>query len=118
MGLVESYDYPDIIKNVKDWKVDKSTTDQINMTKLQGKRLDIAVSDIVNTSAVVKDAKLKVRFITPAIISDPLYVAFSATKPKLRDDFDAALGEMIKDGTADKIYQQDIGEKYTVLNRP
>ena len=117
VGLVESYEYPDSIKNFKQWKVDYATTDQSNLGKLEAKRFDIAISDIVNTLAVVSEKKLKVRYLSPAIVSDPLYIAFTVKKPDIRDKFDAALAAMVKDGTADAIYQKHIGEKYSVLNK-
>lgn len=117
VGLVEGYDYPDMIKGYSGWKIDWSISDKMNLTKLEKGRIDLAISDVINTMSVVKENKLNVKYLHPSVVSDPLYVAFTQKKPELAKMFDASLGELVNDGTADVIYQKYIGEKYSVLNK-
>ena len=92
------------------FRLDKVGKNEIQLTKLFGKRFDMAP---LNTQATLYEAKKKgfsndISFLPKPIKSKPYYNTFvkSSTYPninEIRNQYDIILGEMKKDGTLNKI---------------
>ena len=110
IGVVRGYVNPPDFDKSKYLKKEKANSDEENIRKLIKRRLDMIVIDKIVAQYIVNNSYPKwqdeLEFMEPALEGKHLYVMFSkhaqGFEQKLKD-FNAALKEMIQDGTVKKI---------------
>jgi polar amino acid transport system substrate-binding protein len=108
VGVVKGYSYGDAFDNeVKNLKTDASTNVEMMLKKLDGGRMDVAITNELVYNSMVKKLKLQDKLEVVYVQSnDPLYVGFSKAKgekgQKLAADFGRVLTEMDKKGLLKK----------------
>ncbi len=104
VGMVHGYNYTPRIRNFKDWTPVYSY-DEVSMIRLlQLERLDFILLDIFSAPEYAKKLKFPMRALRPMVDSDRLYLAFHKDRREIADRFDRVLGNLIADGTVEKIY--------------
>ena len=86
---------------------DMANTGEKNIDKLLTERFDILVSNKYGALEILKKKGLteQVKELKPAVENVPSYIAFSKQRnlTQVRDEFDAVLAEMKRDGTYERI---------------
>lgn len=112
VGLVHGYQYPeDLLRELTDAGMNNeySVDDAANMRMLAAGRVDAIVADLVSTLSFARDHGLAIRPLVPDHSADRLYPSFNPDRTDLQKAVDAALAEMIDDGTVDQVYRDYLG---------
>ncbi len=115
IGMIRGYLYTDKITEFDEWKVDWSKSEAMMLKKLLGGRHDYALLDLMTTPPLEEELGIKVKMLHPVIATMPLYLSFNKDKADLAKRYDAVIGNMIQDGTLDKIYKKHGQYSYTDL---
>ena len=113
VGLVSGYNYPDELAIDPPYRIDYSVDDAMNLRKLTGGRVDAIVADMVVTLQLRREQGLPIRPIAPSHSVDNLYPSFNPGRKPLQRRIDAALAEMIDDGSIDRAYGARLGVDYS-----
>lgn len=117
VGMVNGYDYTEAIRQFDKWIIDYATSDEAALQKLQQRRYNYALSDIFSAPILAENANLNIRMLTPLVDITHLYLVFNKDLSDVVMQYDQVIGEMIKEGIIDKIYQQYLPYGYDeILN--
>ncbi|RED48612.1 substrate-binding periplasmic protein [Aestuariispira insulae] len=117
LGLVSAYVYPDEIEKDPAIILDYAETDETNLRKLALKRIDMALSDLVNSRIFVRKHNLPIRPLAPVVSINRLYPSFGPDHHDLQENMDKALRQMVDNGRLDLIYQAYLGISFTQLQK-
>ena len=115
-GFVAGYEYPQAILNSfaeHQIEIAYSVDDAANIRQLAYDRVDAIVGDFVGTLLYAEENDLPIRPLYPSHSVDRLYPSFNAELPDMQRAFDAAIQQMLDDGSIDAIYQQHIGVSFS-----
>lgn len=115
VGLVSGYVYPDYITKNDRIMVDYANLDEINLKKLALGRMDMAISDLVNSQVIADRLGLQIRPLTPVVSVNLLYPVFGPAFEEEQKRMDRALLTMQQDGTMDRIYLDHLNISFTEL---
>ncbi|WP_137937945.1 transporter substrate-binding domain-containing protein [Chitinivorax sp. B] len=115
IGMVRGYDYTAKITSFKGWHPNYATTDEDMLRKLARHRYDYVVLDPYTAPILAERLQIKIRVLTPLLDSTKLYLTFNKNKRELAAAYDRVVGEMIKDGTLEKIYKEQMPYGYQAI---
>jgi len=111
LGLVLGYEYGSRLEREiaeAGVIVDHAADDQNNAHKLAYGRLDAIIGDFVNTRIHAANDGLDLVPVLPHHSFDLLYPSFNPSLIEMQRRVDAALAEMLRDGSIDEIYRSEI----------
>ncbi|QNM97249.1 substrate-binding periplasmic protein [Chitinimonas koreensis] len=117
VGTVRGYEYSEKVEKFTGWRRDEATNDEQSMDKLKGKRYDYLLTDTFTAMAMSKKLGFEVKMLKPALSSQDLFLNFAGKDKDLAEKHGAALRDMIKDGTMDRIYRKYLPYGYTDLQK-
>ena len=117
LGLVSGYVYPEEIKDDPAIFVDYAEMDETNLRKLAIKRIDMALSDLVNSRIFAQQHDLPIRPLTPVVSNNHLFPSFGPEYEIIQRDMEKALQRMVEDGSLDRIYQAHLGISFAALQK-
>ena len=117
VGLVSGYVYPDYITKNERISVDYVNLDETNLKKLAMGRVDMAISDLVNSQVIADRFGLEIRPLVPVVSVNLLYPVFGPAFPDQQARIDQALASMQQDGTMDRIYLRHLNISFTELRK-
>lgn len=118
LGLVAGYDYPaNLMEQASDLNltIEYSVDDWANIRQLAFGRVDVILADFVGTHIYAAEEGLSVHPLSPAHSVDSLYPSFNREKAGMQRAIDAAIREMLEDGTVDRIYMDHIGVSFSEI---
>ena len=113
VGYVRGYYYSESITNFDGWIKDLAVTDEMMLMKLKGNRYDYVILDIFTADILSKKIGVDIKMLKPVIDATNLFLSFNASKADYMEKYDEIIGEMIKDGTMDRIYLKYMPHSYT-----
>ena len=72
-------------------------------------RVDAIIADLVSTLSFAREHGLSIHPLIPDHSVDRLYPSFNPERPDLHRALDAALADLIDDGTVDRAYRNHLG---------
>jgi len=112
IGLVHGYEYPDALHSdmtnagsTYEFSVD----DAANVRMLAFGRVDAIIADLVSTLSFAREHGLSIHPLVPDHSVDRLYPSFNPDRADLHRALDAALADLIDDGTVDRAYRNHLG---------
>lgn len=121
IGLVHGYEYPDALygdMTKVGLNYAYSVDDAANIRMLAFGRVDAIVADLVSTLNFVREHGLSIHPLHPNHSVDRLYPSFNPHRTDLHRSLDAALAEMIDDGTVDRVYRDHLGVGFKAVVGP
>lgn len=112
IGLVHGYEYPDALHgdlSKGGLTYEYSVDDAANIRMLAFGRVDAIVADLVSTLSFAREHGLSIHPLNPNHSVDRLYPSFNQDRADLHQALDAALADMIDDGTVDRVYRDHLG---------
>lgn len=112
IGLVHGYEYPDALygdMTKGGLTYEYSVDDAANVRMLAFGRVDAIVADLVSTLSFAREHGLSIHPLYPDHSVDRLYPSFNPDRADLHQALDAALADMIDDGTVDRAYRNHLG---------
>lgn len=109
IGIVQQFDYPDEIKNFKDWSLIQHRDDRYNFRMMAVGRLDAVLTDVPWALHLGLDTKHGARLVRPLVKVVPQPDGFRPGLEPLRDAFDTVLTRLITDGAVEQKYRDAIG---------
>jgi len=114
VGMVRGYDYTESVLNFDGWIRDFATTDEQMISKLLVKRYDYILGDIFSTPIIAQKLGTKLKMLTPSVDATYTFLVFNESRGAILKQYDAAIKQMIIDGTMESIYQK-YGYSYDAL---
>ena len=116
IGLVAGYEYPQALLDeiaANGMVIEYSVDDAANVRQLAFGRVEAIVGDFVGTLGLAEAGALAIHALAPAHSIDSLYPSFNPERVALHRAIDAALFDMLTDGTIDRIYRDHVGAAFS-----
>jgi len=112
---VRGYGYPKEFEDYVRFSKKVVSSDTQGLKILAARKVDAFIGDLINNTLLVKQNKIKVRPLSPAVDFQTLTLVFNKSRKKQHQLFESALNEMFLDGTVDAIYKKHLGTSYRNL---
>ena len=113
VGMVLGYDYTEKVAQFTGWNKQFAETDEQMLSMLLNKRQYYVVLDVFSANELVEEGKIK--RLRPLIDTTNLYLVFNKQKKEVAQRYDEVIGQMIQDGTIDRIYEKYLPYSYSDL---
>ena len=112
VGIVRGYTNYLKVAQENNWKVKEALNEENMFSMLNKGRFNYAFSDIRSTQSISKKMGIKLKPLTPPVVTDTFYLGFSPNNKALAKRYDAIIGEMIEEGFLDKVYKKYLSKTY------
>jgi polar amino acid transport system substrate-binding protein len=113
IGATLGYNYVEAAMKALSQQLMIAPDDPSEVAMLAAGRTDAMLGDPVVIGDLVRRVKSPIRMLKPAVAQTFYYPLFNTAERDKLARFDAALGAVLKDGTADRLFAQRIGISYT-----
>ncbi len=83
----------------------------------EGKRFDYTFLDIPGISMWSKKLNIQVKYFRPIVSTQKLYLGFNRKHKDLIQQYDEVVGQMIREGFMDKVYNKYFPYSYTKISQ-